>query len=176
MSGFWRIFAAAMADNMPIKLRLRAVARGVFRAAGVDEVFFNGDSVLTEDKKADAEVERSFLEHARRMASICYEKRAEEVRLLDLRGLCNYTDFMIIASAASRPQMRGILRDIEKEMTLRKCRQINGSLVCDENWTLIDFGDMVVNLFSPQMREFYQIEQMWADAPEVEFPQKKNTE
>lgn len=124
--------------------------------------------------EAGLSVEERMLGRAKRMAALCHERRAENVRLFDLRGLCGYTDFLVVASVASRPQMRAVTRDIEKEFLERKYRPLHPSPASDERWTLVDYGDIVVHLFSPDAREFYDIEAMWADAPEpkLDFSQK----
>lgn len=125
----------------------------------------------TERRKASAKVAAD--ECARMMAAVCYEKRAEGTRVLDLRGLCPYTDFLVLASAGSRPQMRGILREIERQMCDRGWRPLNAGSPPDERWSLMDFGDMVVHLFGADAREYYALEQMWADAPELEFEHRQ---
>ncbi len=119
--------------------------------------------------KTTKDIEQVYIDRARKIATICYQKRAEDVKILDLRGLCGYTDFFIIATAASRPQMRGIVKDIQKEMSKEKCRPLGESGVQEGNWVLADYGDMVLHLFDPEYRDFYELEEMWADAPEVEF-------
>lgn len=115
------------------------------------------------------EIENECLERAKVMARICYEKRAEEVRILDLRGLCGYADFLVIGSGKSAPQMKGILKEVEKEMKENRYKLINEAGRDTDDWVLIDFGDVIVHLFSAQAREFYQLEELWADAPEIEF-------
>ena len=114
-------------------------------------------------------IENECLKRAICIAKICYEKRAEDVRILDLRGLCGYADFLVIGSGKNAPQMKGILKDIEKDMKQQKYRLLNEAGRDTGEWVLIDYGDVVVHLFSEQAREFYQLEELWADAVEIDF-------
>lgn len=122
-------------------------------------------------KKPDAAtIEARSLERARAVAALCCDRRAVGVRLLDLRGLCAYADFLVVATVASRPQMRAILRDTGKMFAPEKYRPLNPGMGYDERWLLADYGDIVIHLFSREARDFYGIEEMWADAIEVSFP------
>ncbi len=113
--------------------------------------------------------ERS-LSRARAVATLCSDHRAVGIRLLDLRGLCGYADFLVVATVASRPQMRAVLRDTARAFAAENYRPLNPRTGCDERWLLVDYGDIVIHLFSREARQFYGIDEMWADAPELDFP------
>lgn len=102
-------------------------------------------------------------------ARLCDEKRAEAIRVLDVRGLCSYTDFLLIATVASAPQMKGIARDIEKSMREAKLHQIHRTGIEEGTWVLLDYGDLLVHLFTPETRDYYELDALWGDAPDVEF-------
>ena len=91
-------------------------------------------------------------ERAKQMAAILYEKRGEDVRLLDVRGLCSYTDYLVIGNAASQPQMRGMARELIKYMAEEKAPCLGESGVNEGNWVLADFGDIVVHIFNNESR------------------------
>ena len=114
-------------------------------------------------------IENDCLDRAKIMARICYDKRAENLRILDLRGICGYADFLVVGSGRNAPQMKGILKDVEKEMKKRKYKLINEAGRNSDEWLLIDYGDVIVHLFSDEAREFYQLEELWADAVEIDF-------
>lgn len=119
--------------------------------------------------KDAVKIENDCMERAKVIAKICYDKRAENLRILDLRGICGYADFLVIGSGRNAPQMKGILKDVQKEMKKHKYKLINEAGRNSEEWVLIDYGDVVVHLFSDEAREFYQLEELWADAEEIDF-------
>ncbi len=109
------------------------------------------------------------LQRAKIIARICYEKRIEDVRLLDLRTRCPYADFFVIGTGKSAPQIRGVLKDIQAEMAKQKYKLINEAGRGGDDWALIDYGDVVAHIFSSAARDYYQLEELWADAPDIDF-------
>ena len=97
------------------------------------------------------------------------EKKGEEVILFDMRGFTPFVDFQIIASAASALQAKVILETIVEKLKkegyiLRGVEGDSGS-----GWVLIDFWDLVVHIFKPELRTYYNIEALWADLPSVKY-------
>ena len=89
------------------------------------------------------------------------ENKAENVVQIDLRGKSSVCDFMVIASARSSRQVVAISEKLEELL-----KQAHGVLSKTEgketgDWVLIDTGDVVVHLFRPEVRDFYQLEKMW---------------
>ncbi len=107
-------------------------------------------------------------------ANAALDKQAEDVTVLDVRALSTVTDFFIIASASTTRQSVAIAEWIDHELT--RCA---GNVLHVEglkkgvpgldrlSWVLIDCGDLVVHVFNPPAREFYQLERLWADAPRI---------
>ena len=90
------------------------------------------------------------------------ENKAEDITTIDLRGRTSIGDFMVVASGRSTRQVSSIsqkLVDILKK-DLGKLSKVEGKDAGD--WVLIDTGDIIVHVFRPEVREFYQIERMWA--------------
>jgi len=90
------------------------------------------------------------------------ENKAEDITTIDLRGRTSIGDFMVVASGRSTRQVSSIsqkLVDILKK-DLGKLSKVEGKDAGD--WVLIDTGDIIVHVFRPEVREFYQIEKMWA--------------
>ena len=90
--------------------------------------------------------------------------------VLDLRGLCHFTDYFVICHGASSRQALAIADGIEErlfEEGRRKPKHIEGRRVAD--WILMDFIDIVVHVFVEEKREFYSLERLWGDAPRVEL-------
>ncbi|MDR1613928.1 MAG: ribosome silencing factor [Planctomycetota bacterium] len=119
-------------------------------------------------KSAITEVEAGNRKLAVLAARAMYEQRAEDIVVLDLRTLVDYADFFVVASAASGARARGVARAAEKALAQagggRLNRPDHGT-----GWTLIDFGDIVAHVFDRAAREFYRLEDLWGDAPRVDW-------
>jgi ribosome-associated protein len=101
-------------------------------------------------------------------ARAALEKKAEEVLVLDLRGVSGYTDFLVIGSGSSDRQIEAIAEGVEKELKDQGHRPIGSEGQRGGRWVLIDFGDVVVHVFHQDERGHYDLEGLWADAPRVE--------
>ena len=102
---------------------------------------------------------------AQRAAAILIDRKANDVVLLSLKGVSDMTDFFLIASGTSDTHVRAlgnaVLEDLKKE-TGQMANHIEG--VSQGRWVLLDYVDFVVHVFHPTLRNFYQIERLWADA------------
>jgi len=85
--------------------------------------------------------------------------------ILDLRGLCTFTDHFLIASASSARQVRAIAEKIEEQLARAKVRMSHREGMGEAQWILLDYHDLVVHIFADQTREFYDLERLWGDAP-----------
>ena len=96
------------------------------------------------------------------------EIQAEKIRLWDMRGVSSLTDFMIVCSGSSMPHLRAIIRDIaglvDKEHGVRP---VNSEGKVDSRWVVLDYIDVMVHVMHEEMREFYGLEELWADAKEI---------
>jgi ribosome-associated protein len=108
---------------------------------------------------------------ARHLAAIADAKKAEDVIVLDMRKLVAYTDFLAICTARSERQARAIV----DEVRLRVKREAGGLLPGgvdgggDAGWTILDYLDCVLHVFTPEARERYGLEDLWRDAPRLEL-------
>ena len=96
---------------------------------------------------------------------ILEDAKAESVVTIDLKGKSSISDFMVIASGRSQRHVGAISDQIVKKLkklTRTKAR-VEGLPHCD--WVLIDVGDVIVHVFRPEVREFYNLEKMWAAQP-----------
>jgi ribosome-associated protein len=109
------------------------------------------------------------LEHARIGARIADDNRGKDVLLLDLRQVTPLVDFFVIITASSRRLSNAIAEEIDKEMKHRGEHKMGmeGSEV--GRWILIDYGDFVVHVFSPEARTYYSLEDIWGDAPRLDW-------
>jgi len=96
------------------------------------------------------------------------DKKVEDLVVLDLTGLVPYTDYFIIGSGNSSTHVQTLADTVAK---LIKIPNVGGvRLESDQaaNWILIDGGDFVLHIFQPKARKFYNLEDLWEDAPQIE--------
>jgi ribosome-associated protein len=93
--------------------------------------------------------------------------KGRELRILDLRGLSEATDYFVIASGTSDAHVRGIADSVVEKLHHRGARAHHVEGLPGGRWVLLDFVDFVVHLFHPETRSFYQLERLWSDAPEI---------
>jgi len=102
-------------------------------------------------------------------ARLADDKKAEDIVVLDLRGLMYVTDFFVIASGGNPRQLHAIQSAIHQEMSQRGVRPIGQEGSGQDRWVLMDYGDFVVHLFDPDSRRLYDLELLWGDAPRFEW-------
>ncbi len=91
------------------------------------------------------------------------EKKGENIILLDLQGIASFTDYFVICTGTS-DRMLDALADVVRR-DVRKTHQKKGRLegVSRDGWLLVDYGDIVVHLFSPDQRDYYRLEELWQE-------------
>jgi ribosome-associated protein len=119
--------------------------------------------------RRSAERVEKALDRARICARIADENRAKEILLLDLRRVTPLVDFFVIASAASRRQVNAISGEIDAEMKKLGERKLGIEGSEEGRWTLIDYGDFVVHVFSEEARAYYALEEIWGDAEQLDW-------
>ena len=113
--------------------------------------------------------ESNLPEHVRRAAELSLERKAQDVVVLDLRGISSATDFFVLASGSSDVQVRSVAEYVHDELKPHGARPEHVEGLRAGSWVLLDYIDMVVHVFHRQAREFYQLETLWGDAPRIEF-------
>ena len=106
-------------------------------------------------------------EYARVAVDVASEKQASDVVMLDIRGVCNFADYFVILTAESSRQMESLAEEIETALRRSGATLHHREGTHHTPWTLLDFGDVIVHLFGPDAREFYQIEGVWSQGVEV---------
>jgi len=109
---------------------------------------------------------------SRKLALLCREladnKKAEDIAILDVRKLSTVTDYFVIASGSSEPHLRAIVEEItdnlREDYDLRP-RAIDGTL--QTAWVVLDFFDVIIHVMRADVRERYDLETLWGDAPRV---------
>jgi ribosome-associated protein len=94
-------------------------------------------------------------------------KQAEDVAILDVHGLIVITDYFVICSGRSEPQVKTIVEEVEKAVRELGERPIRREGEAEARWVLLDYIDVVVHVFAEEEREYYDLERLWRDAPRV---------
>ena len=116
------------------------------------------------DATAAAELEGEAL--AERIARIAVDRKAADVRILDLRGIVGYTDYLVICSGNTERQTKAIHDAVHLELKDDAGllpRRAEGAR--EARWILLDYLDCVLHVFTPEARERYRLEQLWGEAP-----------
>ncbi len=101
------------------------------------------------------------------MVQVASDKLAADIVLLDLRGVAPFADYFVIMSADSSRQIEALERDISQALKEEKVKRFQREGINSSGWVLLDFSDVIVHIFGPEEREFYGLERLWAQAPQV---------
>ena len=106
---------------------------------------------------------------AREIARIAEDKKARDIVILDVKNLCNFTDYFVLATADSTSQIRAICGEIEEKLKESHipARGMDGKH--GSTWRVLDYGDVIFHCFSQETREYYNLEKLWADAEEIRW-------
>jgi ribosome-associated protein len=114
---------------------------------------------------------------SRKLALLCREmadnKKAENIVILDVRKISSITDFFVIASGTSEPHLRAVVNEITDKLREDyhvRPRAVDGTL--QATWQVLDYFDVIVHIMRTDVRERYDLESLWGDAPQVK-PRKK---
>ncbi|TLD69437.1 ribosome silencing factor [Phragmitibacter flavus] len=107
-------------------------------------------------------------------ATYAEDKKAEDIVIMDMRGISPVTDYYVLCTANSMPHLRAVRNELRdrfwEEQTLKP-------VAADENfeslWIILHYGDVMVHIFHKDRRDFYALEELWGDAPQVEWPLAK---
>ena len=109
-------------------------------------------------------------ELARVCASVAADKKAEDILVIDLRGLSTFTDFYVICSGSSEPQLKAIANEIAERLKKdHDTRPLGVDGFPLSQWVVADYGSVVVHICHTAKREIYRLEEMWNDAPRLKL-------
>lgn len=112
------------------------------------------------------------LERAKKMAKIAYqalcEKKGEDVRVIEITKIAAFADYLVIADGNNPTQVSALVDNVEEKLEKEgfSPKRIEG--VKNTNWVLMDYGDVIVHVFSKEDRLFYDLERIWKDGKELE--------
>lgn len=98
------------------------------------------------------------------------DKKAGDLRVLDVSAQSSITDYLILATGTSEPHLRALRVELEKVIDASGTRIVGMELAQESGWLVIDAFDVMVHLFLPDLREKYQLERLWKDAVDVSVP------
>ena len=101
------------------------------------------------------------------MVEVASEKQASDVVLLDAHDVCSFADYFVICSGDSARQIKAIFDEVEHALKKEGIRPLHCEGTPDSGWLLLDFGDIVVHIFSPFERDYYQLEELWSKSNPV---------
>jgi len=109
------------------------------------------------------------------VAELIFENKGDNIRLIDVSEQTAFTDYFLIASAKSPPHLKALATDIRDNLSYNGLKASHIEGLSGLKWVLLDYDDVIVHLFLPQAREYYALEEYWADAEEIplDFPEEE---
>ena len=107
------------------------------------------------------------LDLARRIVELAEDKKAADITVLDLTGLTTVADYFVIASGGSERQLDAIADGIISGMRDDKVHAFGREGTAASHWVLVDFGSVIVHIFTPPERDYYSLERHWAEAKTI---------
>ena len=111
-----------------------------------------------------AALDRAFL-----CARVASDNKARDILVLDMRGISPLFDFFVLASGGGRRQVHAIAEEIDAALHAEGDRRIGIEGYQSSRWVVQDYGDIVVHIFDPDARQYYALEDLWADAPRLDW-------
>ncbi len=103
-----------------------------------------------------------------RIAALMLEKKALNIKIIDVRGITTLTDFFVLCTSESEPQTRAIADHINLEMKKEGVDSWHVEGYQHLDWVLVDFVNIVAHIFSKEARDYYEFERLWADGKIIE--------
>ena len=104
---------------------------------------------------------------AERCARLLYEKKAEDIQVLDLKKLGTVADYFVLVSGVSSTHVRALADHVEQRLKESGQRPWHVEGYEAERWVLLDYVGVVVHIFQPRTREYYMLERLWGDAEKL---------
>ena len=104
-------------------------------------------------------------------ARACDEKKAKEIRVININKVSYISDWILIAEGLSDVQVRSITNSVEMELRDNaNIEPIRKEGVNEAKWALLDYGNLIINIFQPDIRRFYDLESFWSNGDNLKFP------
>ena len=116
------------------------------------------------NKKYNLKYKNEHLSSALIAASAAEEKKGESILLLDVSKLTIITDYFLMITAKSSPQIQAIAKYLEEKLCKLNCKLISKEGYIQSNWLVLDFGNIVVHIMNEEERNYYKLERFWSNA------------
>ena len=104
-------------------------------------------------------------------AKACDDKKAKEIKLINIDKVSYISEWILIAEGLSDAQVRSITNSVELELRQQaNIEPIRKEGINEAKWALLDYGDLIVNIFQPDIRKFYDLESFWSNGDNLNFP------
>lgn len=103
-------------------------------------------------------------EFARYCTEILKNKKADDIKILDLRELTTFTDFFVICSAESPPHSKALVNHLQEKLDEDDIKPVSVEGFQNKKWVVLDFTAVIVHIFLPETRNYYRLEDYWGDA------------
>ena len=107
------------------------------------------------------------IEYAHLAVDVASDKQASEIVMLDIREVSDFADYFVILTAESTRQIDALAEEIERTLKIHGATMHHREGSAQGGWMLLDFGDIVLHLFSPEQRNFYYVEGAWPGGVET---------
>ncbi len=107
------------------------------------------------------------------IARAASDKVASNIEIIEVIGLVDYTDYVVVMSGRSDRQVAALARSIDEEMNKQKARCISIEGLQRGVWVLMDYGDVIVHIFHEETRDYYDLDSLWLDAKRIDVPGEK---
>ena len=104
-------------------------------------------------------------------AKACDDKKAKDIRLINIKKVSYISDWILIAEGLSQVQVRSITKCVEEELKIRaKIEPLRKEGINEAKWALLDYGEFIINIFQPEYRKFYDLEAFWSNGENLNYP------
>ena len=98
------------------------------------------------------------------ITTLMLEKKAQDIKIFDVRKITTLTDYFILCTSNSDPQTRAIVNHVEKTLRKNGLKASSAEGVNNNEWVILDYVDIIIHIFSKEKRSFYDLDRLWADA------------
>ncbi len=106
-------------------------------------------------------------ELAQLVVDVASDGLASDIVMLDVRQVASFADYFVIMSADSSRQIEGLEEDIARALKEENVRRFHREGIPSSGWVLLDYSDVIIHIFGPEERSFYDLERLWSQAPQV---------
>ena len=109
------------------------------------------------------------LQLATQIAHIMDKKKAANLKVLKVRDLTVLTDYYVIANGGSTTQVKSLAEEVEFQLGQQDIKPLRTEGYDSKSWILLDYGNVIVHVFCPEARNYYDLDHLWADGEEIEL-------